>query len=87
MNDLWTDVGFVSLNKMGETLCGDRVEVNGGGDEDVTLVLADGLGSGVKANILATLTSKIVCTLVSGGMPMEECVATIASTPKNIHHA
>ena len=80
MNDLWTEVGYVSLNKQGETLCGDRVETSGGGEEDVTLVLADGLGSGVKANILATLTSKIVCTLASGGLPIEECVSAIAST-------
>lgn len=80
MNDLWTEAGYVSLNKTGETLCGDRVEMSGGGEKDLTLVLADGLGSGVKANILATLTSKIVCTLVGGGMPVEECVSTIAST-------
>lgn len=80
MNDLWTEAGFVSLNKHGETLCGDRVEIAGGGENDITLVLADGLGSGVKANILATLTSKIACTLLSGGMPIEECVSTIAST-------
>ena len=80
MNDLWTETGFVSLNKQGETLCGDRVEIAGGGEDDVTLVLADGLGSGVKASILATLTSKIVCTLINGNMPIEECVSTIANT-------
>lgn len=80
MNDLWTETGYVSLNKAGETLCGDRVEVAGGGDADVTLVLADGLGSGVKANILSILTAKIACTLLGGGMPIEECVSTLAST-------
>ncbi len=80
MNELWTECGTVSLNKQGETICGDQVEATGGGDKDVTLVLADGLGSGVKASILATLTSKIACTLISGGMPVEECVTTIAST-------
>lgn len=80
VNDLWTEAGYVSLNKRGETLCGDRVEIAGGGERDVTMVLADGLGSGVKANILATLTSKIVCTLADGGMPIEEWVSTVAST-------
>ena len=80
VNDLWTETGFVSLNKQGETLCGDRVEIAGGGEDDIALVLADGLGSGVKANILATLTSKIVCTLAGGGMPIEECVSTVAKT-------
>ena len=80
MNDLWIETGWISLNHVGETLCGDKVEVLGGGDEDMTLVLADGLGSGVKANILSTLTSKILCTMISGGIPLEECVSTIAST-------
>lgn len=80
MNDLWIETGTISLNKQGESLCGDRVEMDGGGEEDLTLVLADGLGSGVKANILSTLTSKILCTMISGGIPIEECVSTIAST-------
>ncbi len=80
MNDLWTETGWVSLNKAGETLCGDRVEIAGGGEGDTTLVLADGLGSGVKANILATLTSKIACTMAAGGMPVDECVQTLAAT-------
>ena len=80
MNDLWIETGWISLNHVGETLCGDKVEVFGGGDDDLTLVLADGLGSGVKANILSTLTSKILCTMISGGIPLEECVSTIAST-------
>ena len=80
MNNLWVETGWLSLNHVGETLCGDKVEVVGGGEEDLTLVLADGLGSGVKANILSTLTSKILCTMIAGGVPLEECVATIAST-------
>ena len=35
---------------------------------------------GVKANILATLTSKILSTMVSNNIPMEECIETIVQT-------
>ena len=80
MNDnLCAEAGYVSLNKAGETLCGDRVEMVGDAD-DLVLVLADGLGSGVKANILATLTAKILGTMVAGGVPLDECVDTVIRT-------
>ena len=80
MNNLWTDTGYVSINKKGEQLCGDKVEVIGSSDSCLTLVLADGLGSGVKANILSTLTSKILSTMIDAGMSIEECVETIVKT-------
>ncbi len=68
--------GFTSINHAGEELCGDNVECIKT-DGFTTLVLADGLGSGVKANILSTLTSKILSTMVSNDIPMEECIQTI----------
>ena len=80
MDKLCTDTGYVSLNKKGEQLCGDRVEIIARNDNSLTLVLADGLGSGMKANILSTLTSKILSTMIENGMPIEECVDTIVKT-------
>lgn len=80
MNNLCTDIGFHSLIKYGEQLCGDHVEVVEGCDGSVVMVLADGLGSGVKANILSTLTSKIISTMMANHMPLEDCVTTVAST-------
>ncbi len=77
--ELYLENGYTSLNKAGEELCGDRVKVADDG-KYTTLVLADGLGSGVKANILSTLTSTILCTMVSGGVSIEECVDTIIQT-------
>lgn len=43
-------------------------------------MLADGLGSGVKASILSTLTSKIISTMVAEGLSLTDCVETIAQT-------
>ena len=79
MSELCTDIGFVSANKYGEQLCGDQVE-RIDQENGVTVVLADGLGSGVKANILSTLTSKILSTMIAGGLTVEDCVKTIAAT-------
>ena len=71
--------GYVSLNKHGEELCGDKVESIRRKNMN-TLVLADGLGSGVKANILSTLTSKILCTMIANDISLEECIETIISS-------
>ncbi len=81
MNNLFADIGYRSINHYGEELCGDHVDVIDQNEENSTvIVLADGLGSGVKASILSTLTSKIISTMVSEGLSLEECIATIAAT-------
>lgn len=80
MNDLCADIGWRSINHAGEQLCGDHVDIVEQDDSSIVIVLADGLGSGVKASILSTLTSKIISTMIASGMPLEECVATIAAT-------
>lgn len=80
MNNLCTDIGFKSVNKKGEQLCGDHIEIVDQNENSLVLVLADGLGSGVKACILSTLTSKIISTMIANNLSVEECVSTIAAT-------
>ncbi len=80
MNDLCADIGYKSINHHGEQLCGDHVDIIEENESSTVIVLADGLGSGVKASILSTLTSKIISTMMAEGLPIEECVATIAAT-------
>lgn len=79
MSKLITDYGYVSLNKYTEELCGDNIEkiVK---DDSFTLVLADGLGSGVKANILSTLTSKILATLISNDFKIKDATDMLLDT-------
>ena len=80
MNNLCADIGYKSINHHGEQLCGDHVDIVEQNENSTVIVLADGLGSGVKASILSTLTSKIISTMMAANLPIEECVETIAAT-------
>ncbi len=80
MNSLCAEIGYRSINKFGEQLCGDHIDVVEVNEESTVIVLADGLGSGVKANILSTLTAKIISTMMAAGLSIEECIATITAT-------
>ncbi len=78
-SQLFIESGGANICKHGEILCGDSLSVapiQGG----KLMVLSDGLGSGVKANILATLTTKIALRLMERGLPLEEVVSTLTDT-------
>lgn len=75
-----TEIGYLSFNHVGEELCGDHIEVTSKDDTTKILVLADGLGSGVKANILSTLTSKMLSSMIAGDISIKECIRCIANT-------
>ncbi|MBI5425589.1 MAG: SpoIIE family protein phosphatase [Opitutae bacterium] len=73
------DTAASSLNHHGEELCGDQVKILRT-PEKLLIVLSDGLGSGVKANILARLTSEILVTMVRAGAPLADVLETVIGT-------
>ncbi len=76
---LKADVYFKQWNKIGEELCGDTVKVVKN-HSSCSVVLSDGLGSGVKANILSTLTAEIISTMLKEGAPLFDTVETVIKT-------
>jgi len=79
MGHLYAEVKMAQLSKFGEELCGDKIEIARTPDSTI-IVLSDGLGSGVKANILATLTTKIASSMLQRGISLEDVVNTITET-------
>ena len=75
---LYPDIGYQSLIKNGEIVCGDHVERMDRPDGSVVVVLADGLGSGVKACILSTLTATIISRMIAENLPITYCIRAIA---------
>jgi hypothetical protein len=73
------EFGLKQMNKIGEELCGDSVEFSPKPDS-ATLVVSDGLGSGVKASILSTLTTRIARRMLDEGLPLTEVVSTLSQT-------
>src|SRR6056297_3382018 len=70
---------YRSIPKAGEEVCGDNVEIIKKENKTI-VVLSDGLGSGIKANILSTLTSKIASGLLDKELPLREILSTMLAT-------
>ncbi len=76
---LTADVAAARGSKFKEELCGDVFQLVRSPSK-TTAILSDGLGSGVKANIMATLTTKIACGLLERDVPIDHVVSTIVDT-------
>lgn len=77
--DIFLDRAVITHNHDGEGICGDFFVAYGDASQPV-MVLSDGMGSGVKANIMSTITSTILGRLLEHGIPLAECVDTIAAS-------
>jgi serine/threonine protein phosphatase PrpC len=66
---LFCDLGFKQHQKHGQDICGDAFKYEKLLDENrIIAVLSDGLGSGVKANILASMTATMAVRFAAENM-------------------
>lgn len=79
MENLFFEIASAQINKFNEELCGDSIISHKNGVSS-TVILSDGLGSGVKANILATLTSRIISVMLKNGCDLDDVVETLIET-------
>ncbi len=78
-NNLFFEIGSSQLIKHGEELCGDSV-ITRNSPEGAVIIMSDGLGSGVKANILSTLTSTILSVMIQNDVGMTDILETLLAT-------
>jgi len=76
---LTCEIYYAQKNKSGEEVCGDTIKLKKTEDKTVVSV-SDGLGSGIKASILSTLTASMATTMVLHNVPISEVFSSIIST-------
>lgn len=80
-NGCFIEIGFFQQSKWNQDATGDVFLSNKTqGDDRTVCVLADGLGSGIKANVLATLTATMALKFVGADIDMERASEIIMST-------
>ena len=77
--ELFLDISDLSLKKHGESVCGDQIRTARTADKTI-VVLSDGLGSGIKASILATLTTEIIIRMLKADVGLADVVETVIGT-------
>lgn len=79
--DFFIDVGFCQKEKYPQEICGDVYLTRRISAENRTVaVLSDGLGSGVKANILASMTASMALNFTSMNSPLAHIADIIMQT-------
>ncbi|HEY3314553.1 MAG TPA: SpoIIE family protein phosphatase [Bacillota bacterium] len=76
---LHLDLGVSQKPKHGEELCGDSVYVSKTAGSTI-VILSDGLGSGVKANILSRLTATMAGKMLEKGGRLDDVIEALAET-------
>ncbi len=79
MKQFAIDIAIRQFSKKAEDTCGDATKVAKTHDSTI-IVVSDGLGSGVKANVLATLTVELASGLFRGDLSVHEIVDTLIAT-------
>lgn len=79
MKSFAVDIATRQFSKNGEDICGDSVKVSRTPDSTI-VVVSDGLGSGVKANVLSTMTVELAAGLFTGDLSLQEIVETLIDT-------
>ncbi len=75
---LFLDVDSRQRSKYGQLACGDRIASSRSPDgKTVVVVLSDGLGSGIKANILSTMTAVMALKFSESGQEFPKAAETM----------
>jgi serine/threonine protein phosphatase PrpC len=78
-NPLYIEVAAGQLCKAGEELCGDSLSITRTNGSTI-IIVSDGLGSGVKANILSSLTARMAATMLKEGSKVDAVIEVLANT-------
>lgn len=80
-SDIFVEIACQKVNFHGDRICGDNfVRRYIPNQERTVAILSDGMGHGIKANILSTLTSSILVNMVEAKEDLQKIASTIIKT-------
>jgi len=81
MDRNFVEIDYSQVNKKRNVVCGDVfISKKVKGEDRIVSVLADGLGSGVKANVLASLTATMACNYIANNIDIIKVAKIILAT-------